>query len=430
MLKPFGLLLALLGLWVWSRASLAAPMVRPADRVITSISIYPTPTSASQSVGKLLAEEAAPLVGTSGAWHEIRLPGGGTGFVSRAWTAVFDDLANSTAPYRVHMVDVGTGLAIFVEGPDFSLLYDGGSNDDLATGPNNRLVAYLRNLRPSMTTIDHVVLSHPHRDHVQLLPDVFEAYQVKNVWDSGIPNLICPYRAFLRLIRDKQVAYHDAHNTTGPHVVTFNSKPECGVDGVPQDVAIPHAAHLRKLERHTIGSSAHMTFLTEDAAQHSSFNQNSLVLLLELGSSRILLMGDAEAGGRKDPSKPPTPKSIEGILLKCCSAELKSDVLVVGHHGSKTSSRNAFVSKSGARVFLVSSGPTKYDEVTLPDPEVTTQLDRIGTVYPTYKNDDACKLATAKIGPDHDQKAGGCDNLVLTISESGEISRAWRRTAD
>ena len=58
-------------------------------------------------------------------------------------------------------------------------------------------------------------------------------------------------------------------------------------------------------------------------------------------------------------------------MLKCCSAELKSDVLVVGHHGSKTSSRNAFVLKSGARVFLVSSGPTKYDEVTLPDPEVT-----------------------------------------------------------
>ena len=37
-------------------------------------------------------------------------------------------------------IDVGTGLAVFVEGPGFTLLYDGGSNDDIADGADNRLV--------------------------------------------------------------------------------------------------------------------------------------------------------------------------------------------------------------------------------------------------------------------------------------------------
>lgn len=49
--------------------------------------------------------------------------------------------------WRVHFVDVGTGLATFVEGPDFTLVYDGGSNDDLALGSRNRFLAHLRKVR-------------------------------------------------------------------------------------------------------------------------------------------------------------------------------------------------------------------------------------------------------------------------------------------
>ena len=83
------------------------------------------------------------------------------------------------------MVDVGTGLAVLVRGPDFTLVYDGGSNDDLARGAENRFGAYLNAVAPTVTTIDLMVLSHPHRDHVELLPDLFATYTVRDVWDSG-----------------------------------------------------------------------------------------------------------------------------------------------------------------------------------------------------------------------------------------------------
>lgn len=44
------------------------------------------------------------------------------------------------------------------------------------------------------------MLSHPHRDHVELLPDLFSAYQVRHVWDSGRTHPICGYRAFLEAV--------------------------------------------------------------------------------------------------------------------------------------------------------------------------------------------------------------------------------------
>lgn len=46
--------------------------------------------------------------------------------------------------YAVHAIDVGTGLSVFVEGHDFALLYDAGSNDDSGRGAKNRVLAYLR----------------------------------------------------------------------------------------------------------------------------------------------------------------------------------------------------------------------------------------------------------------------------------------------
>jgi competence protein ComEC len=43
------------------------------------------------------------------------------------------------------------------------------------------MLAYLRAVAPALTTIDHLILSHPHRDHVELLPDLFGAYQIAQV---------------------------------------------------------------------------------------------------------------------------------------------------------------------------------------------------------------------------------------------------------
>ena len=89
---------------------------------------------------------------------------------------------------HIDVVDVGTGLAVLVRGPDFALVYDAGSNDDLARGPNNRMLAFMQTAAPTLTTIDHMILSHPHRDHVELLRTSLATYSVRQVWDSGRVN--------------------------------------------------------------------------------------------------------------------------------------------------------------------------------------------------------------------------------------------------
>jgi hypothetical protein len=149
-----------------------------------------------------------------------------------------------------------------------------------------------------------------------------------------------------------------------------------------------------------------MTFLYADGSPHSSFNENSLVVRLDLGTHRVLLMGDAEAGGRKAPATTPAADSIEGKLLACCVADVKADVLIVGHHGSKTSSRAAFLSKVGAHLFVISAGPTKYASVTLPDQEIVDEVEALGDLFRTDLDDDACAESTVKVGPDNDGKAG------------------------
>jgi beta-lactamase superfamily II metal-dependent hydrolase len=54
------------------------------------------------------------------------------------------------------------------------------------------MLAYLKAVAPTLTTIDHLILSHPHQDHVELLADLFAAYDVRQVWDSGRINLRVP----------------------------------------------------------------------------------------------------------------------------------------------------------------------------------------------------------------------------------------------
>ena len=99
----------------------------------------------------------------------------------------------------------------YVEGKDFALLYDAGSQDDLHGGNENRVVAYIHRVRPDLTRLDYVILSHPHKDHVQLMPDVFAAFQIGDVWDSGRVNPTDGYCHFLKAVAVEPGVRYPAH---------------------------------------------------------------------------------------------------------------------------------------------------------------------------------------------------------------------------
>ncbi|MBK8942544.1 MAG: MBL fold metallo-hydrolase [Polyangiaceae bacterium] len=305
--------------------------------------------------------------------------------------------------------DVGTGLAILVQGEDFSLLYDAGSNDDRRSGEQSRVLAYLAQTlgassepgcdagdgaAPSpKARLDHVFLSHPHRDHLSHLPDVLRCYPVTHVWEPGLASDTKGYAAF----RD-----------------AVGAEP-----GVTHHVA---GEHFEAGQRLDLGRRAAAAVLSvrPDAKDP---NDASIVLRLELGRARVLLTGDATGGARRDPPAPPDPGSTERALLDLGAAALAADVLFVGHHGSKTSTRAAFLEAVRPKIAVISSGPMAYSGVVLPDPEVVDLLRSRGVeVHRTDTEDEACASAPAKVGSDADGAPGGCSAVTLRIDPTGAVS--------
>ena len=77
--------------------------------------------------------------------------------------------------------------------------------------------------------------------------------------------------------------------------------------------------------------------------ENASDNNHSCVVQIEMSGKRILLPGDIDSRA-------------EALLMSLYGEELKSDVLVVGHHGSKSSSSSAWLIQVEPKLAIVSSG--------------------------------------------------------------------------
>lgn len=257
------------------------------------------------------------------------------------------------------------------------------------------------------------------------MPDVFDRLSVRHFWDSGRLYDSCGYRGLLmRVAVEPGLQYHTGLGGSGTQSFTFQ---KCAA--TPKTISVSLGSEM-KTETVPLGAGASMTFLYVDTELHHDPNENSVVVRLDLGGNRILLMGDAEAGKRNPPSSPPDADSVEAKLLDCCRAAIAADVLVAGHHGSKTSSRSVFLDAVGARTFIISSGPYKYSGTSLPDVEVVQEFRGRGTLWATNDNDPACRTNPGKIGNDADGKPGGCDNIRIDILRSGTFRTSYQRLAD
>ena len=413
-----------------------ADNVVPSARVSSAVVVRGGPSTSTAILGRLRPGDSGTIIGEVPGWYQVALVDGTSGYVSKAWTVVVADSAALTAvtgnQFKVHVIDVGTGLAIFVEGKDFSLLYDAGSQDDLHGGDENRVVAYIAAARPGLARIDHLILSHPHKDHLQLMPDVFRRFRVAHVWESGRVNKTDGYCHFLKAaMAEPEAQYHDAIAANTTRNVTFAGS---GCNGT---VTVRQGAMMTAVPVQ-LGAGARMTFLYRDARNHSDPNGNSVVVRLDLGSRRVLLTGDAEGGEREEPATAPQANSIEAQLITCCLADLRADALVVGHHGSLTSSRRAFLDAVGASIYAISSGPHPYKSVRLPDQEIVAELEGRGQLLRTDKDDSfriddearSCELNARKIGSDADETPGGCNNVLITIDGGGAISARYNSLTD
>ena len=183
--------------------------------------------------------------------------------------------------------DVGQGDAVLISAPgDYHILVDGGE-----------MGAYTREIRPylqaqGIRALDLVVVTHPHEDHlggvVRLLED--DRIEVAQILESGYAHATRLYERFLELALERGIPLRQ------------------GVEGTTFKVG-----DLKGLVLHPPPTS----WAGKD------LNNNSLVLLLDWHSVRVLLTGDVEDLG-------------EARLLMVYGDSLRANLLKVGHHGSDT----------------------------------------------------------------------------------------------
>lgn len=241
------------------------------------------------------------------------------------WVAVFQAEA-AEGFLRVHFFDIGQGDAIFIEAENGNqVLIDG--------GPNSSILAKLGETMPFWDkSINLIILTHPHADHLDGLIEVLKRYDIDMVLETGVSHSIPEYEEWRRLLREKNIK-----------VVVANAG---------QKVQLSDSAFLDILA----------PLNNFDGSSLKNIHDAMIVSKLASGSASLLLMGDAE-------------KQIEYRLL-LSGAVVDADILKAGHHGSKTSTGEEFLRAVSPEFAVISAGrKNRYGH---PHQEVIDRLEDFG----------------------------------------------------
>ncbi len=212
------------------------------------------------------------------------------------------------AQLTANFVDVGQGDSIYIELPNgHNALIDGGPNGDSI---RNFLKA------KGVTTIDHVVLTHPHSDHYIGLLEVFKKFQVNEFYDTKMDNT----------------------DAQGDNTLRQLAQAEPGCKTI-----YPEPGDQLNWDRNVTVKVLNSCTSPMSAKDNTPINNCSIVLRLYYNGSAILLMGDAES-------------EVENAMMRIFKSGLNSTYLKVGHHGSRYSTSAKFLERVQARVAIISVG--------------------------------------------------------------------------
>ncbi|MBI3304910.1 MBL fold metallo-hydrolase [Candidatus Parcubacteria bacterium] len=258
------------------------------------------------------------------------------------WTAL--GAAAEPGQLRVTFFDVGQGDAIFVETPSGrQVLIDG--------GPSNRILAKLSAALGFWDRdLDLVISTHPDADHLGGLTDVLQQYRVAAVLETGIRRSVPEAAAFDRAVAASRIPVKFAQ---AGQLMDFG-------DGAVMAVLNP--------ETSVAGETIDKT------------NDYGIVNRLIFGHTEYLFTADVTS-------------VVEGRLVSG-GFNLESDVIKIGHHGSKYSSSAPFLNAVHPQIAAVSVGAKNpYGH---PTPEA---LERIANVQAkAYRTDERGDVSIATNG--------------------------------
>jgi beta-lactamase superfamily II metal-dependent hydrolase/methylphosphotriester-DNA--protein-cysteine methyltransferase len=238
----------------------------------------------------------------------------------------------------VYAIDIGQGDSLLIVSPTGkTVLIDTGNpgNEQIVT---NALLKYSRDKR-----IDLFIASHPHADHIGSAAGIISASTVAKVLDSNYPYTTKTYENYLLAVQKSGTQF-------------IQAAPDQTFDiggGAKITVLAPIKPFFTKAD------------LRAGATEP---NANSVVVRLDYNKFSMLFTGDAEA-------------ETEARMISS-NANLKAQVLKVGHHGSKYATSEAFLQAVHPEVAVISVGAAnKYGH---PTPEALARLKAAGVkVYRT-----------------------------------------------
>jgi competence protein ComEC len=218
---------------------------------------------------------------------------------------------------QVTFLDVGQGDASFVRFPHGgTMLIDGGGSyrDDVDLGA---LVVAPFLWHTRVRHVDYLVATHPQADHAKGLLFPLRNFPVQEFWDNGA-RVHSKWYGDIRREAENRGLYRD---------VMASSLTATTVDGVHLELLHPTATFQSQMKR-------------RGGREEAGENNRSLVLKLTYGSISVLFTGDIE-------------QEAESFMLQS-GHDLRATILKVPHHGSQTSSSEAFVRAVNPRVAVIS----------------------------------------------------------------------------
>lgn len=226
----------------------------------------------------------------------------------------------------VYFLDVGQGDSILLEYNGKAMLVDAGERDQ-----GSGVSAYLH--AHDISSIDYVVATHPHADHIGGMDEVLGSFQVGHFIDSGFPHTSKTYENMLTTINEKNIPFEVAE----------------------------------KGEKIEFDPAVDVEVLNPGPQYSDDLNENSVVLKVSYGEVSFLLMGDAGLETEEN--------------LMNAGYDLDSDILKVGHHASRSGSGKAFISAVSPEISVIEVGAG--NDYGHPHPEILERLQKVSRVYRT-----------------------------------------------
>jgi competence protein ComEC len=226
--------------------------------------------------------------------------------------------AHANRNLRITFLDVGQGNSALIQFPGKKrMLIDGGGFQGGTFDTGKGVVAPFL-FRKKLLHIDYLVLTHPHPDHLKGLKFIASEFDPDEFWYNGEDAENEDFKGLMEVVRSKNI-----------RIITPQDMANgMSVSGVKIEVFHPFSDENNSINRHL---SSH------------AINDKSLVLRLNYQKRSVMFPGDIETDA-------------ETLLVKKFGKSLKSDILLVAHHGSKYSSSKLLIETVNPEICIISSG--------------------------------------------------------------------------